>query len=218
MAFCNTGTGVSIVSWTRASTCNSRTMTWTANGNTYSGTIATTSNGSQNTAEDTAINNLRGFATYECNNGSFSLVSGTASCDQSCPSGQVSWGGGNCTDTVSATYYTTRSVTNDASGYTGSGTATCNNRTGRWSVSGTCEADTPTFDCSSGMVDTNCGSVRVGLPNAYNGDSKPITGVRRDNTCSTHTQMAQGWREYDGIAFCNDGKWDITMIRCDCTI
>ena len=140
---CATSTGgVTVASATcERTTCNSRTMTWTANGNTCSGTIATTNDGSRNTAEDTAINNLRGFATYECNNGSFSLVSGTASCDQSCPSGQVSWGGGNCTDTVSATYYATRSLTNDASGYTGSGTATCNNRTGNWSVSGTCEAD-----------------------------------------------------------------------------
>ena len=160
---CATSTGGVTVSNATCSrnVCKAGRMSW---GNTCSGYIGDVYDGNSATvthkgnSDDFSIN-YRGSATYTCDNGRFRRTSAT--CEKACSGGTVTWDGGNCSDTVSTSFSST-SVTNDKSGYTGSGTATCNTSSGQWSVSGTCKKDTP--DCGRGYLTTPNGCLPLCRP------------------------------------------------------
>ena len=56
--------------------CSSVNLSWTASGNTCSGTVAAASSGSNSSVSNTAANRT-GNATYSCNNGTWTYVSGS---------------------------------------------------------------------------------------------------------------------------------------------
>jgi len=218
---CATSTGgVTVTSATCGSnSCPSRTFNWISNyTRSCSGTVPETTAGQIGVAVDNT-GSTRGTNEYRCNSdGTWGgEIPFKDTCESSCSS-TVTWGGGNCSDTVSGSLLSggsAKSITNANSGYTGSGTATCDD--GSWDVNATCEQDAPAVDCAATTMTYCSGRASVNLPDAQNGDSQNVNRVIPHSSCTQNSQV-QGWLEAHGVANCENGTWKITENRCDCTI
>ncbi len=167
--------------------CAAGNLAWGAG---CSAAVGSTSSGTSATITNSAAS-FTGSATFSCSNGTW--AAGATSCNpvplSPCAAGTVSWSGGACNASITATSSGgSATVGNSAAGYTGSATFGCTN--GAWSAptSVSCAAN-----CSSGTMNWGVGC------------NSPITGVASGNS-RTLTNAAAGYT--GGATFaCSNGAW-----------
>ncbi len=206
---CATSTGgVTVTSATCSSnSCPSRTFNWISNyTRSCSGTVPETTAGQIGVAVDNT-GSTRGTNEYRCNSdGTWGgEIPFKDTCESSCSS-TVTWGGGNCSDTVSGSLLSgaSKSITNENSGYTGSGTATC--KDGSWDVdeNTTCEADAPPVSCSWSSSPMGCTNI---------GGQSTQSPTSRGLSCTTSNENEQ---HLQSGASCGNGNSQFTRWTCVC--
>jgi hypothetical protein len=203
--FCATTSGVIKTSGSCVlSVCSGKSVSWSQGGRSCSSSVSTEIEGVTLNVSNTAALKT-GSASFKCETGNWNIQSG-AICNTDCPSGNTSWGSGNCTATnpSNKTHGSSSSVTNNSSGYSGSATLTCNNNI--WQVSDeTCIQDAP----------AGCPNVFLNWPSENSGiDCGATSGIGVESeTKSINTFDSTN----DGFAIitCSNGIWNINATSCE---
>jgi len=202
---CNAATDTYTVSGTPTCTqpaptsCTSQTKTWSAGGNSCSGSTGATNNSVSKTVANT-LNANTGSATYTCNAATDTYtVSGTPTCaaptPTTCTSQSKAWGASpaNCegftTETVDgSTSYVTNLLGN---GNSGEASYVCNASTNTYTVSGspTCNRDFPDYvSVKAGGLHT-CGITDQGALRCWGENSEGMLGDGTTTNRNTPTQV-----------------------------
>jgi len=207
---CATSTGdVTVTNATCGSnSCPSRSFSWLSNyTRNCTGTIPETAAGEIGVAVDNT-GSTRGTNEYRCNSDgtwNTTAIPFKDTCESSCTS-TVTWDGGNCSDTVTGSLLSgaSKSITNENSGYTGSGTATC--KDGSWDVdeNTTCEADAPPVSCSWSSSPMGCTNI---------GGQSTQSPTSRGLSCTTSNENEQ---HLQSGASCGNGNSQFTRWTCVC--
>lgn len=127
---------------TPAPGCGAGSQTWSVGGYSCTGSVASATSSNSSVATD-STNPDTGSATYLCNSGTWVLQSGaTCASTAACPAGENKTWGAGCSGTTVATSTSSGSVSNTASGYSGSATFACDLATETWAATPTSQSCT----------------------------------------------------------------------------